>query len=81
MSVSLNVSEMCSLAWSYTNACASDAYRYYHRDDLMVKTKSGPVEGFKIKSAFDYDYMNFHGIPYAKPPIGELRFKVRLVQI
>lgn len=77
MSVSLKLSEMCSLALSYTNACVTDSYRHYYREDIVVKTKSGPVNGYKIASSFDYEYINFLGIPYAKPPVGELRFKVR----
>lgn len=46
-------------------------------DYLLVNTKSGPVEGVKEKTFLaNQTYLSFKGIPYAKPPIGELRFRV-----
>jgi len=37
----------------------------------VVQTKYGPVQGVKRK-----DHYEFRSIPYAKPPLGPLRFKV-----
>ena len=37
----------------------------------VVQTKYGPVQGVKRKGHFE-----FRGIPYAKPPVGPLRFRV-----
>lgn len=73
---SLKLTELFSFAWAYTNSRLVDYYRHYFSEVVTVTTKSGPVKGFKIASTFDYQYMNFVGIPYAKPPVGELRFKV-----
>ncbi|MBR3050021.1 MAG: carboxylesterase family protein [Selenomonadaceae bacterium] len=39
-------------------------------NNLAVKTKTGIFVGIKEKNA-----INFSGIPYAKPPVGELRWK------
>lgn len=64
------------LAWAGAKWFADDYYRYYHRDEITVRTKSGLVKGFRIESHYDYRYLNFIGIPYAKPPVGNLRFKV-----
>lgn len=72
----LKLGDLLSFAWSYTNSRVVDYYRHYLSEMVTVNTKSGPVKGFKIASAFDFHYINFIGIPYAKPPIGELRFKV-----
>ncbi len=36
----------------------------------MVQTKYGPVEGVRMDG-----YTVYKGIPYAKPPVGELRFR------
>lgn len=40
--------------------------------DLIVKTKQGLVEGLKSE---DGKTAVFRGIPYAQPPVGELRFR------
>lgn len=46
-----------------------------HVRGIQVGTKNGCVEGFQIKC--DRGPVNiFLGIPYADPPVGELRFKV-----
>lgn len=43
----------------------------------VVKTKSGEVRGIHRTTILrNIGFYAFKGIPYAKPPIGELRFKV-----
>ena len=37
---------------------------------MIVKTKSGEIEGAKEDL-----YYSFKGIPYAKPPVGDLRWR------
>lgn len=75
---SIRISDVLSFAWTYTSSRIVDYYRHYFSETLTVTTKSGPVKGYKIASSFDYNYYNFHGIPFAKPPVGELRFKVNI---
>lgn len=50
--------------------------------DLLVKTSTGEVVGFKQKAVYKYnqDYISFKGIPFAKPPIKDLRFKVMWIE-
>lgn len=72
----LKLMEILSFFWTGIKLFVDECYRYLHREEIVVKTKSGLVKGFKIASNFDYSYFNFIGIPYAKPPIGELRFMV-----
>ena len=38
--------------------------------EKIVKTKSGKIKGYERRGIIEY-----LGIPFAKPPIGELRFK------
>lgn len=42
----------------------------------VVNTEYGKVRGEKIVSKVEIPYIRFLGIPYAKPPVGELRFQV-----
>ena len=43
---------------------------------IAVTCKSGSVRGFVSKSRDGRDYYSWLGIPYAKPPVKELRFAV-----
>uniref|UniRef100_A0A914WTT7 Carboxylesterase type B domain-containing protein n=1 Tax=Plectus sambesii TaxID=2011161 RepID=A0A914WTT7_9BILA len=45
------------------------------RESPMVKTKYGELEGERVESTEGRKVDAFLGIPYAKPPIGDLRFK------
>lgn len=42
----------------------------------IVRTPLGSVMGRHIKSYGGRTVSAFEGIPYAKPPVGDLRFKV-----
>lgn len=42
----------------------------------IIKTASGPIRGIIAKTIENIDMAAFKGIPFAKPPIGKLRFKV-----
>ena len=44
---------------------------------LVVRVDQGELQGKQNKSALSgKTYYTFSGIPYAEPPLGELRFKV-----
>lgn len=43
---------------------------------VIVDTDLGRIRGVKKVSALETPFNAFLGVPYAKPPIGELRFKV-----
>lgn len=45
---------------------------------VIVQPPCGPIKGISEISALGYEYANFYDIPYAKPPLGPLRFKVRM---
>ncbi|XP_026732282.1 esterase E4-like [Trichoplusia ni] len=42
--------------------------------DPVVETPQGKIKGKVIKIFDDFEYSSYKGIPYAKPPLGELRF-------
>jgi hypothetical protein len=46
-------------------------------DDLIV-LKHGSLKGHRLTSRKGREIFAFQGIPYAKPPVGKLRFKVRV---
>lgn len=43
-------------------------------NDLLITTNSGQVQG-KVLSVLDGEVRAFLGIPYARPPVGNLRFR------
>ncbi|KAL7288910.1 hypothetical protein TKK_0016877 [Trichogramma kaykai] len=44
------------------------------KEEIAV-TKYGKVKGIKKTAIDEFDFYAFKGIPYARPPVGELRFK------
>lgn len=42
----------------------------------LVDTEDGRVSGVVEESVKGRDFFSFYGIPYARPPLGKLRFKV-----
>lgn len=44
-------------------------------DNTVVRVKQGQLRGVIEKSYYGDRYLSFRGIPYAKPPVGPLRFK------
>uniref|UniRef100_A0A1A9V9U5 carboxylesterase n=1 Tax=Glossina austeni TaxID=7395 RepID=A0A1A9V9U5_GLOAU len=56
---------------------AHKLHQYYltTRDYEIINTLYGRVKGVKRVTVYDKFYYAFEGIPYAKPPIGELRFR------
>lgn len=47
-------------------------------DEILVTIPQGTLRGRKETSTLGDIYYSFQGIPYGKPPVGELRFKVKL---
>ncbi|XP_062123471.1 esterase B1-like [Drosophila sulfurigaster albostrigata] len=50
-------------------------YRQTTNETVIADTEYGKVRGVKRLSTYDVPYFSFEGIPYAQPPIGELRFR------
>lgn len=46
---------------------------------VIADTEYGRVKGVKMISALNTAYNAFLGIRYATAPVGELRFKVKLI--
>jgi carboxylesterase type B len=44
---------------------------------VTVDTTYGPVKGMKRFGVYGDQFIGFQGIPYMKPPVGKLRFRVR----
>jgi len=45
----------------------------------QLEITKGVIKGQILKSRNGRSYYSYTGIPYAKPPIGELRFKVYII--
>ncbi|BFF89525.1 esterase B1 [Drosophila madeirensis] len=51
-------------------------YRLATNNTIVLDTENGQVMGLQRKTLYDEElYYAFEGIPYAKPPLGELRFR------
>lgn len=70
------ITDFLTLGWSAMKVLTSDFYQYFFHEDVIIHVNSGRVRGYKISTSYGYKYYNFLGIPYAKPPVGNLRFKV-----
>ncbi|KAL9889116.1 esterase B1-like isoform 1-T1 [Glossina fuscipes fuscipes] len=42
---------------------------------VVLKTLTGPVKGAKRLTVWGKSYYSFEGIPFAEPPVGDLRFR------
>lgn len=49
------------------------------KSPYVVSTQSGKVEGFSMKTIRSRDIIAFIGIPYAEPPVGNLRYRVKSI--
>lgn len=47
----------------------------------VISVDQGKLRGKTVNVDDGFTYYSFQGIPYAKPPIGELRFKVHNVGV
>lgn len=47
--------------------------------DIIVEVQQGKIKGTTGNDYYGGDFYKFMGIPYAKAPVGELRFKVSVI--
>ncbi|CAD6996038.1 unnamed protein product [Ceratitis capitata] len=45
--------------------------------ECRINFPLGEIRGRQCKSIYDHAYFSFEGIPYAQPPLGELRFRAQ----
>ena len=50
-------------------------------DEDLVELKQGRLKGHRLTTRKGREIFAFQGIPYAKPPVGNLRFKVRYTDV
>lgn len=68
--------ELIPYIWPVTRYAVSEFFKRILSDSVKIKSSHGEIIGFEMSSPFGFRYKNFLGVPYAKPPIGNLRFKV-----
>jgi len=52
-------------------------YKARRHIDPIVQTETGKVRGFPMKTIGARNIFAFTGIPYAEPPVGNMRYRVR----
>jgi carboxylesterase family protein len=68
----------CTLEGSFGNLILSGGGGGIFNDTLkIVEIPLGKLKSNILQSRDRRDYYAFYKVPYAQPPIGELRFKVR----
>nr|XP_023021546.1 acetylcholinesterase [Leptinotarsa decemlineata] len=66
---------VCGYSWpSDETTTRPSQFKDFHTDPLVVETTSGLVRGYS-KTVLGREVHVFTGIPFAKPPIEQLRFK------
>lgn len=69
--------DLLPLAWPAVVYTISEFLKRKFGQSVTIKSSLGEIVGIKMSAAEGFEYINFLGVPYAKPPIGSLRFKVR----
>lgn len=56
-----------------------DCFFKFQQDDYIIEIANGKIRGKKIITTHNKTIYAFLQIPYAAPPIGNLRFKVTMI--
>lgn len=56
--------------------CSGKEHRIHHHHHQFVQTSSGKVRGTINKTETGREVVRFLGVPYGKPPVGDLRFRL-----
>lgn len=51
---------------------------YIRCENNIARTSEGLLRGYNVQTRNGRTVLGFSGIPYAKPPLGKLRFQVKL---
>lgn len=70
---------MLSTALLFLIANSNPAAAEEDDEGPLVQIEQGTLRGLQGVSVREKEFLAFLGIPYAKPPVGELRFKVQYV--
>lgn len=70
--------ELAAYIWPLATYKISEFFKRIFGESITIKSSHGEIVGVKMSSSYGFHYINFLGVPYAKPPIGNLRFKVRI---
>lgn len=78
MTVSAPRPVMANVVLAFISLCAIFGAGDTASEHLLISDKLGWLLGVQETSEAGTPYYAFRGIPYAAPPVGDLRFKVRI---
>lgn len=61
------------------SSTAHEGHHHHHdhdHDSTIVNTPSGSLKGSFLQTWTNKKFYSFRGVPFAEPPVGNLRFKV-----
>ncbi|EDW14177.1 esterase B1 [Drosophila mojavensis] len=74
MSFDIAIADQMRIALNYVKFKTKQQH-LRSNDKVVADTVYGRVKGVKWRSVYGPHYYSFEGIPFAKPPVGDLRFK------
>lgn len=71
--------QLLKYCFYWRGKCTEAVLNQWASEEIIVITTCGPVIGYRRRTSDNkYIFTVFKGIAYAKPPVGELRFRVRI---
>lgn len=66
------------MLWLLVAALFQPVFGQSFEENGVVETPMGFLKGTEVQNVMNGTFYAFFGIPFAKPPVGELRFMVRI---